>query len=93
MKKKLNKLAILFAAVGVVFFLLTYFCFNYVTDSGVYAFEHDGQAYELTNKEIIDAIHARRTIVSNYWLSIISKESLYEPFDFEDWMQNELVEP
>lgn len=66
---------------------------NYVIDSGVYSFEHDGQTYELTTKEIIDAINARRTIVSNYWLSIISKESLYEPFDFEDWMQNELVEP
>ena len=35
MKKKLNKLAILFAAVGVVFFILTYFCFHYVTDSGI----------------------------------------------------------
>ena len=35
MKRKLYKLSIIFAVVGIVFFLLTYFCFHYVTDSGI----------------------------------------------------------
>ena len=34
MDKKLLKLSLIFLAIGLVFFLLTYFCFHYVTDEG-----------------------------------------------------------
>ena len=35
MDKKLLKLSLILLIIGLVFFILTYFCFHYVTDDGI----------------------------------------------------------
>lgn len=66
---------------------------NKVNEAASYQFVHDGQMYEMTNKDIIDAIHSGHDLVPNYWMSLISKESLYEPFNFVEWMTTANIKP
>lgn len=66
---------------------------NFVShEHGDFEFDFDGDdSITVTNADVAKAINGRHTVTTDFWLHLASKGSLYEPFPFEQWIDEEVL--